>query len=156
MWSRFRRVFRVSQEQLPARILDLDPRGLRELHWHPTADEWQYVLEGTVSVTMFGSGGRYRTETLEKGDVGYIPARPMGTRSRTSGDKPSAASSSGSTAASTRRSTCHSGSPGARRTSAATNFGKPAALFQKVPTKRRPSISSEGTALKVRASSSEG
>ena len=47
--------------------------ALRELHWHPSADEWQYVLEGTVSVTMFGSGGRYRIETLEKGDVGYIP-----------------------------------------------------------------------------------
>jgi oxalate decarboxylase len=24
-------------------------------------------------MTMFGSHGRYRTETLEKGDVGYIP-----------------------------------------------------------------------------------
>ena len=54
-------------------ILDLDPGSLRELHWHPTADEWQYVLEGKVSVTLFGSGGRYRTEVLEKGDVGYIP-----------------------------------------------------------------------------------
>src|SRR5579871_653132 len=54
-------------------ILDLDPGALRELHWHPTADEWQYVIEGNISVTMFSSGGRYRTETLEKGDVGYIP-----------------------------------------------------------------------------------
>src|SRR5262249_21640817 len=54
-------------------ILDLDPGALRELHWHPSADEWQYVYEGKVSVTLFGSGGRYRTETLEKGDVGYIP-----------------------------------------------------------------------------------
>ena len=54
-------------------ILDLDPGGLRELHWHPNADEWQYVIEGNISVTMFGSHGRYRTETMEKGDVGYIP-----------------------------------------------------------------------------------
>jgi oxalate decarboxylase len=54
-------------------ILDLDPGALRELHWHPTADEWQYVIEGNISVTMFGSHGRFRTETLEKGDVGYIP-----------------------------------------------------------------------------------
>src|SRR5205807_6272997 len=54
-------------------VLDLEPGALRELHWHPTADEWQYVLEGKVSVTMFGSGGRFRAETLEKGDVGYIP-----------------------------------------------------------------------------------
>lgn len=54
-------------------VLDLDPGALRELHWHPTADEWQYVIEGNISVTMFGSHGRYRTETLEAGDVGYIP-----------------------------------------------------------------------------------
>ncbi len=54
-------------------ILDLEPGGLRELHWHPTADEWQYVIEGEVSVSMFGSHGRYRTETLSRGDVGYIP-----------------------------------------------------------------------------------
>lgn len=54
-------------------LLELEPGGLRELHWHPTSDEWQYVLEGQVSVTMFGSGGRYRIETLNQGDVGYIP-----------------------------------------------------------------------------------
>jgi oxalate decarboxylase len=54
-------------------ILDLEPGALRELHWHPSADEWQYVLEGKMSMTMFGSHGRFRTETLEQGDVGYIP-----------------------------------------------------------------------------------
>src|SRR5262249_16722580 len=54
-------------------ILDLDPGALRELHWHPTADEWQYVIAGNVSVTLFGSHGRYRTETLARGDVGFIP-----------------------------------------------------------------------------------
>jgi oxalate decarboxylase len=54
-------------------ILELEPGALRELHWHPTADEWQYVIDGNISVTMFGSHGRFRTETLESGDVGYIP-----------------------------------------------------------------------------------
>jgi oxalate decarboxylase len=54
-------------------ILELDPGALRELHWHPTSDEWQYVLEGKISVTLFGSHSRHRTETLEQGDVGYIP-----------------------------------------------------------------------------------
>lgn len=54
-------------------VLDLEPGGLRELHWHPTSDEWQYVIDGQISVTMFGSHGRYRTETLNSGDVGYIP-----------------------------------------------------------------------------------
>jgi len=54
-------------------VLDLDPGALRTLHWHPNADEWQYVVEGEVSVTLFGSHGRYRIERLQKGDVGYIP-----------------------------------------------------------------------------------
>lgn len=54
-------------------VLDLEPGGLRELHWHPTSDEWQYVIDGQISVTMFGSHGRFRTETLNTGDVGYIP-----------------------------------------------------------------------------------
>jgi oxalate decarboxylase len=54
-------------------VLELEPGALRELHWHPTADEWQYVLEGQMSMTLFGSHGRFRTEMLEKGDVGYIP-----------------------------------------------------------------------------------
>jgi oxalate decarboxylase len=54
-------------------VLDLDPGSLRELHWHPNADEWQYIVDGQVNVTLFGSGGRFRVETLEKGDVGYIP-----------------------------------------------------------------------------------
>jgi oxalate decarboxylase len=54
-------------------ILDLEPGGLRELHWHPDADEWQYIIEGEFSVSLFGSHGRYRVKTLAKGDVGYIP-----------------------------------------------------------------------------------
>ncbi len=54
-------------------VFEIDPGALRELHWHPNADEWQYVLSGQASVTMFGSGGRFRTETLAQGDVGYIP-----------------------------------------------------------------------------------
>ncbi len=54
-------------------VLDLEPGALRELHWHPTADEWHYIITGEVSVTLFDSHGRYRAERLEKGDVGYIP-----------------------------------------------------------------------------------
>jgi oxalate decarboxylase len=54
-------------------LFELEAGALRELHWHPNADEWQYVLEGTFRVTLFGSGGRYREEVLEKGDVAYLP-----------------------------------------------------------------------------------
>jgi oxalate decarboxylase len=68
-------------------ILELDPGGLRTLHWHPTADEWQYVIDGTVSVTLFGSHGRFRTEQLDQGDVGYIP-QGYGHSIENIGDKP--------------------------------------------------------------------
>ncbi len=54
-------------------VLELAPGTLRELHWHPNADEWQYLLDGKVCVTLFGSRGRYRESTLDAGDVGYIP-----------------------------------------------------------------------------------
>jgi oxalate decarboxylase len=54
-------------------VFEIDRGAMRELHWHPNADEWQYVISGQASVTMFGSGGRFRTETLGEGDVGYIP-----------------------------------------------------------------------------------
>ena len=54
-------------------ILAMDPGAIRELHWHPNADEWQYLLAGTVRATLFGSRGRYRESTLNQGDVGYIP-----------------------------------------------------------------------------------
>jgi oxalate decarboxylase len=68
-------------------ILDLDAGALRELHWHPNADEWQYVIDGRVSVTLFGSNARFRIETLEQGDVGYIP-QGYGHSIENVGDKP--------------------------------------------------------------------
>ncbi len=67
------REWRVGADRFPISktitgvILDLEPGGLRELHWHPTSDEWQYVIEGQISVTLFGSHGRYRVETLNQG-----------------------------------------------------------------------------------------
>jgi oxalate decarboxylase len=51
----------------------LEPGGLRELHWHPNADEWQYLLEGRMRMTVFASKGRAETVELAAGDVGYVP-----------------------------------------------------------------------------------
>jgi oxalate decarboxylase len=54
-------------------VLEMEPGALRELHWHPNAAEWQYILSGEFKVTLFGSQGRWREEALSQGDVGYIP-----------------------------------------------------------------------------------
>jgi oxalate decarboxylase len=69
----------VTAQEFPASttisgaLIDLEPGGLREPHWHPNAAEWFYILSGQMQVTLFGSQGRARTETFNTGDVGYIP-----------------------------------------------------------------------------------
>jgi len=53
-------------------IVTVHPGGLRELHWHPNADEWQYYLQGKARMTVLGTGKRARTMDFEAGDAGYI------------------------------------------------------------------------------------
>jgi oxalate decarboxylase len=53
----------------------IKPGGLREQHWHPNADEWQYYVKGRARMTVFGSHGRARTEEFGPRDVGYVPQR---------------------------------------------------------------------------------
>ena len=112
-------------------VLDLEPGALRGLHWHPTADELQYLLAGKISVTLFGSSGRVRTETLEKGDVCYIP-QGYGHSVENVGDKPCRVLIGLNTGVYQTIDLSHwiAGNP---PDVLATNFGKPAALFEKFP-----------------------
>jgi oxalate decarboxylase len=55
-----------------AAIVTVKPGGVRELHWHPNADEWQYYFGGRGRMTVFATGGRARTMDFETGDVGYV------------------------------------------------------------------------------------
>ncbi len=57
---------------IAAAIVTVKPGGLRELHWHPNADEWQYFFAGKGRMTVFATGGRARTMDFETGDVGYV------------------------------------------------------------------------------------
>ncbi len=57
---------------IAAAIVTLKPGGLRELHWHPNEDEWQYYVTGKARMTVFAAGARARTMDFEEGDVGYI------------------------------------------------------------------------------------
>ena len=54
-------------------LLRIRPGGLRELHWHANAAEWQYYIAGTGRMTVFGSSARARTDDFSAGDVGYVP-----------------------------------------------------------------------------------
>ncbi|HTS29149.1 MAG TPA: cupin domain-containing protein [Bryobacteraceae bacterium] len=60
------------QTTLTAVKMELQPGALRELHWHPHADEWQYFVRGRARVGIFGSHGRVRTEEFGPGNVGFV------------------------------------------------------------------------------------
>jgi oxalate decarboxylase len=49
------------------------PGGLRELHWHPNANEWSYFLQGTGRMTVFFTAAKARTMDFRAGDIGYVP-----------------------------------------------------------------------------------
>jgi oxalate decarboxylase len=58
---------------IAAALVEVNPGGLRELHWHPNTDEWQYYIEGQGRMGVFGTSGQARTFDYQAGDVGYVP-----------------------------------------------------------------------------------
>lgn len=49
------------------------PGAMRELHWHPNADEWQYYIAGKGRMGVFAAGENIRPKDFQAGDAGYIP-----------------------------------------------------------------------------------
>jgi len=72
---------------IAAALVELEPRAMRELHWHPNTDEWQYYISGHARMTVFASGGKARTFNYQAGDVGYVPFA-MGHYVENIGDEP--------------------------------------------------------------------
>lgn len=58
---------------LAALIIDLEPGAMREVHWHPDADELQYYIRGEARMTVFDAVHNARTFNYRAGDVGYVP-----------------------------------------------------------------------------------
>ncbi|ARJ20731.1 oxalate decarboxylase family bicupin [Bacillus sp. TH22] len=58
---------------IAAALVEIKPGGMREMHWHPNNDEWQYYLTGMGRMTVMGSNGNARTFNYRAGDVGYVP-----------------------------------------------------------------------------------
>jgi oxalate decarboxylase len=58
---------------IAAALVEIEPGAMRELHWHPNNDEWQYYLTGQGRMTVFAGKGSARTFDYRAGDVGYVP-----------------------------------------------------------------------------------
>jgi oxalate decarboxylase len=65
------RNFPVSKT-IAATQLVIKPGALRELHWHPNADEWQYYIQGKGQMTVFNTGPKAVTADFNAGDIGYV------------------------------------------------------------------------------------
>ena len=66
------RNFKVSKSIAAAHVV-VHPGGMRVLHWHQNADEWQYYIQGKARMTIFFNGTTARTSNFDPGDVGYVP-----------------------------------------------------------------------------------
>lgn len=60
-------------KSVAAAHLDIEPGAMREMHWHPNADEWSFVIRGRARVTVFAAEGNARTFDFVAGDVGIVP-----------------------------------------------------------------------------------
>lgn len=72
---------------IAAALVEVEPGHMRELHWHPNNDEWQYYIEGQGRMTVFAAEGKARTFDYQAGDVGYVPFA-MGHYIENTGDTP--------------------------------------------------------------------
>ena len=59
---------------IAAALVTVHPGGMREMHWHPNADEWQYYVKGSAQMTVFNTGPKAVTNNFNPGDIGYVKA----------------------------------------------------------------------------------
>lgn len=78
--------FPISKTVAGAHVI-IQPGALREMHWHPTADEWSFFIRGRARVTIFAAEGNARTFDYVAGDVGIVP-KNMGHFVENIGDEP--------------------------------------------------------------------
>jgi oxalate decarboxylase len=70
-----------------ASLTILNPRGVREPHWHPNADEWDFVISGRARITMFEGANKKGIVEVGPGDIGYLK-RNAAHAVETIGDEP--------------------------------------------------------------------
>jgi oxalate decarboxylase len=62
-----------ASHNISAGIVTIVSGGFREPHWHPNSDEWAYILEGKVRLTVVGPHGQTTIEDFEYGDAWFVP-----------------------------------------------------------------------------------
>ncbi|WP_205650201.1 cupin domain-containing protein [Actinoplanes solisilvae] len=77
----------TASKTVAAALTIIEPGSMRELHWHPNADEWQYYLQGTGRMTVFNTGPHANTTDFNAGDVGLV-RRNLGHYVENTGDVP--------------------------------------------------------------------
>lgn len=64
-------------DELPAAVamagvdMRLGPNAYRELHWH-SANEWSYILTGSVRISAVNQNGQTFVDDLQAGDLWYV------------------------------------------------------------------------------------
>jgi oxalate decarboxylase len=61
-----------ASKTITAALVEVEPGGMREMHWHPNADEWQYYIDGQARMGVFAASGQARTFDFQAGDVGFV------------------------------------------------------------------------------------
>jgi oxalate decarboxylase len=61
-----------ASKTIAAALVTIHAGGMRELHWHPNADEWLYFISGQGQGTVFNTGPKAVTQNFNPGDIGYI------------------------------------------------------------------------------------
>ena len=62
-----------ASHNISAGLVRLVAGAFREPHWHPNSDEWAYILEGKVRLTVVGLHGQTVVEEFEYGDAWFVP-----------------------------------------------------------------------------------
>jgi oxalate decarboxylase len=64
-------IFTISKT-IAVGLVTIRPGALREMHWHPNADEWAYWIKGKGRMTVFETGPKAVTLDFNPGDIGYV------------------------------------------------------------------------------------
>ncbi|MDO5622715.1 MAG: cupin domain-containing protein [Paracoccus sp. (in: a-proteobacteria)] len=61
-----------ASSKIASAIVTVKPGCIRELHWHPNANEWQYWIKGQARMTVFPGQEAARTMDFNANDVGFV------------------------------------------------------------------------------------